>query len=362
LWINTNNLMASPCAPGEQDSTWDSASFFHMLAQSASSNGKLLPSSTWRRLWKKDFWLKRLFGRTSSPSTAQRGVELWITSLRATRASHSHSPVSVVDRAIHGIFGRTCVESLTRLNQALYFSKTCPVTSASDSTRSPKSLKQWNTQLRQVCSRRERQAIRRNGKGSSSSLWPTARASLQENRTTKHAPSHGKTHGKTLAGEACTVTPNLLPHGGNRKGFGRLWPAPAARDSKGANSLEHVTVNGTGRKHLDQLANFASHCFHPALAKSNSGKPSSEATNQLPRLNPRFVCWLMGWPWINPASSALTETESSQSRQRMRLSLFGPLSDPIRWRNAWLQVLASLVTSSTFIAPAAKEKKKTKAA
>lgn len=32
--------------------------------------------------------------------------------------------------------------------------------------------------------------------------WPTPRSSSSENRTTHHAPSHGKTHGRTLAGEA----------------------------------------------------------------------------------------------------------------------------------------------------------------
>lgn len=32
--------------------------------------------------------------------------------------------------------------------------------------------------------------------------WPTPRASARENRTTKNAPSHGVTHGSTLAGEA----------------------------------------------------------------------------------------------------------------------------------------------------------------
>lgn len=33
-------------------------------------------------------------------------------------------------------------------------------------------------------------------------MWPTPRASMNENRTTKNAPSHGVTHGRTLAGTA----------------------------------------------------------------------------------------------------------------------------------------------------------------
>jgi len=59
------------------------------------------------------------------------------------------------------------------------------------------------------------------------------------------------------------------------------WPTPAARDYKGANSLEHCEVNGTGRKHMDQLPN--------AVAHGDKPEPSGA-------LNPTWVEWLMGWP------------------------------------------------------------------
>ena len=60
-----------------------------------------------------------------------------------------------------------------------------------------------------------------------------------------------------------------------------MWPTPAARDYKGANSLEHCEVNGTGRKHMDQLPN--------AVAHGDKPEPSGA-------LNPTWVEWLMGWP------------------------------------------------------------------
>lgn len=47
--------------------------------------------------------------------------------------------------------------------------------------------------------------------------WPTPRASENENRTTKNAPSHGKSHGRTLAGTVHEETAR---------------PSPAARDWK----------------------------------------------------------------------------------------------------------------------------------
>jgi len=61
----------------------------------------------------------------------------------------------------------------------------------------------------------------------------------------------------------------------------KLWPTPAARDYKGANSRAHCKVNGTGRKHMDQLPNAVAHGFRP---ETNGA------------LSPAWVEWLMGWP------------------------------------------------------------------
>lgn len=60
-----------------------------------------------------------------------------------------------------------------------------------------------------------------------------------------------------------------------------LWPTPAARDYKGANSAEH---RARGLGHMGQLPN--------AVAESTEGKG---------QLNPPWVSWLMGFPlrWLN---------------------------------------------------------------
>ncbi len=87
------------------------------------------------------------------------------------------------------------------------------------------------------------------------------------------------------------------PSAGNRKAAdlthaSRMWPTPAARDAKGANSRAHVEKYGTGRRHMDQLANFT---VHSHLAPEISGP--GETTSDTPRtLNPAFVEALMGWP------------------------------------------------------------------
>ncbi len=137
-------------------------------------------------------------------------------------------------------------------------------------------------------------------------LWASPTAS--GNRTTKRAPSHGKTHGEVLAGQAGS------------------WPTPAARDAKGANSEEHVTANGSGRMHMDQLPNYVAHTFLRPDQNRNSGQTSSQPCPiSRQRLNPAFVCWLMGWPtwWTKPEPMpfAVRAMASWRFRLRQRLAI-----------------------------------------
>ncbi len=136
--------------------------------------------------------------------------------------------------------------------------------------------------------------------------WATPTASANGNRTTKRAPSHGETHGEVLAGQAAS------------------WPTPAARDAKGANSEEHVTTNGSGRMHLDQLPNFVAHTFSHPGQNQNSGRTSSPpCPTSRQRLNPAFVCWLMGWPvwWTNPEPMPFAARATASWRFRLRRHL-----------------------------------------
>lgn len=127
------------------------------------------------------------------------------------------------------------------------------------------------------------------------------------------------------------------------------WPTPAARDHKGINSPDHVTTNGTGRMHMDQLPNFVEYAFPysppatmwetPGVALTEGGRltrsgarsgellltgqamafpsshpdpemPSGNGSSAPPRsLNPQFVEWLMGWP---PQWTSLTASTGSE--------------------------------------------------
>jgi len=206
----------------------------------------------------------------------------------------------------------------------------------------------WQTPVSDDAPDRERGKINSRGEpklSGQAALWPTARASEQENRTTTSAPSHGVTHGEVLAGVACDMM--------------ALWPTPAWRDWKGENSPDHLT-NGTGRLHLNQLPNAVAFLYsrpapvtvlhgptlsqlrpiwHPLRASVIASHGRAvwrrlwQGRNKR-RLNPAFVGWLMGWP-SGHALCACSATEYTHWQQRMRgaLSQLPMASAPWIWRS-----------------------------
>jgi len=270
VWVNVPSL-TSAFALAARVSTCDCNSLSEAFARSVVWNTKPLPSKSWLRQWKRVPWMKRLYGRTCDPSTAARGVESWIRSLRDTRASHSAKPAVAVDQMILGTYGHTSIGSLAKLNPASSSSKTCPTTSASDFKKSSKSFTKWITGLRQDCLQRQRLAQARGGNGFSYSRWPTPTAHDYRTPNSAYSQCHRK----------------------------RDW-------CKG-----------------QQLNNFVAHYFRPD-PKAPSGTDTK--TTHLPRLNPRFVCWLMGWPEIVPIGSGFSATAWCLFRQRMRSALCGLVS------------------------------------
>lgn len=134
--------------------------------------------------------------------------------------------------------------------------------------------------------------------------WPTPVASANANRTTQNAPSHGSTHGATLAGTAAQ------------------WPTPMSKDWK-SGSVSPETLAKNSRP----LNEFAIHCFHLPPTISKPGKKSLKGSRGCaPQLNPVFVSWLMGWPLIASSIYDSLGTEWFLFRLRMRSSLFGLVS------------------------------------
>lgn len=180
-----------------------------------------------------------------------------------------------------------------------------------------------------------------------SRIWSTPRASDPE----KAGPNMRGTKGDVpLPAQAVNwPTPRTITGGGEsaerKKELGREkagggdlqaavqnWPTPATRDYKGANSTDHVTINGTGRMHMGQLPNFVEHAFRssPPDPPTPAGPTSSPERRTL---NPLFVEWLMGWP-IGWTGSAPVETASFHWWRDMR----GELSKLVSRRPARRQL------------------------
>ena len=110
------------------------------------------------------------------------------------------------------------------------------------------------------------------------------------------------------------------------------WPTPAARDYKGDYSDEALTRKD-GKSRMDALPQVTSRWLTPSanedaagtlagnmqnmlshqVQEALSGNESSKSDQTLPRLNPKFVEWMMGWPegWIclAPTNSKSSATE-----------------------------------------------------
>lgn len=83
--------------------------------------------------------------------------------------------------------------------------------------------------------------------------------------------------------------------------------------------------DGRSTNHANQLPNFVMILYsHPAQPMPDGETSSESAPDARPRLNPVFVCWLMGWPshWTRaePISSGAQETALWRSKLQQHLS------------------------------------------
>lgn len=170
--------------------------------------------------------------------------------------------------------------------------------------------------------------------------WPTATAKDADSAGNRSSPLCNP---GTSLHEAATnwPTPRTLTGGGEsaerKKELGReeagggdlqaaaeTWPTPNQRDYKGSDlttrrggaSLSHYAEKGE-RIHSSRQV--------PVISTHGAELSKTEVqTSERRRLNPAFVCWLMGWPWwwtrAEGISFAQRETESYLSRLRSRLS------------------------------------------
>ena len=158
--------------PGMEELSLDSTSHSETPTElSVVSNGKPMQRlSSWKGWLTKPF-MKRLFGTTSKPSTANRIADSWISSLADTRASHSLLLESGSGPTMSGTFGLMFLGLYEKYSRDSASSRTSSGTLLKGIPKLEPTLKQQATELRQDCTARLK--LGQTMRGSDSSSWPT---------------------------------------------------------------------------------------------------------------------------------------------------------------------------------------------
>jgi len=321
----------SPSARAAVGSTVGPSSLSEALAMSLASyaalSGTLSPAKSWRGRWKRAAWLRSLCGRICEPSTAARGVESWISSLRASRAKATASRESDCSPTMSATSGRTRLESFGSFPKAgsasASSSKTssdlwCPIGREIARPRYDGCSATWprcGGMRNGVCFRRP--PLEPVTDGSVCSSWPTPDSAAMNDgqdpaenqaRRDRLKAKHGNGNGAglTLGGAVA------------------MWATPQAHDAGNGRSEK----NWNDPKHGARcLVNEATNWPTPEPDRSPflpQGPPipdgqTSSATRR--RLNPQFVSWLMGWPALAESGFAFSETEWLTFKRRQLSAL-----------------------------------------
>lgn len=284
---------------------------FPMQKPFVMSRGKpMLPQSLLRK-WKKEDYMKHLFGLTLQPSTANLGVERWISSQEDSLVNLGVKPGNSKRQTTKDGCGMTLSESFAKLDRNSSSWKTCQVSLTGEfvtfSGRWPRS----GSMLNGVVSKHP--MLAQTIGEIESSFTPIVPKEGVSFPTPCVADSGS--NGKTFR----TVAKKSLQEG-NWRGLSlpnvvRMFPTPLASDSVKTN-LVHQGGNPTL---LGAVRMFPTVTVQDS--KNNAGR-SQNNRNTLPlnavaggKLNPQWVEWLMGWPigWtdLEPAG-----TELSLSKQQ----------------------------------------------
>lgn len=372
-WLYVPGLTASPYTPGMADSKPPSISYCPDIAPYVLSNGKLTPRPPSWDGWKKRAWARVLCGMTLPPSTLSRGVDSWISSLRASRASHTAQPGKVFEKVTRAMDGLTSSGLCAHLCRRSFGGKTSQLSLPGVGTPSSLTWKAWVTELRRESAARQKLARRIFANGSLfSERWPTATVHGNHNRkgvspkagdglaTAVNWPTpadcqalqgqndpDGK-RGQTLIGATrgqSWPTPRATDGPNQRGSKGDLmlpsavqefWQTPAAalttsgQTSRGGDRKEELLLAGQAKWGTPTARNYKAGrgregqlTSHLQVGRGPQGAEPNNTHGKSPgSLNPEWVEQLMGWaPGMSSFSTSATEW--SRWLERWRLWLFG---------------------------------------
>lgn len=312
-WLYVPALTSSPSAQASADSKSASASLSQPRDAFVMWKGKSMRHRALCAAWKRAPFIRLLSGLTSELSTLDRGVALWIASLRVSRANPSATPASEQESMTPATFGPKWSAWLASAGRLLYFSKTCRdlslFTAANTCERSSRTWSDWVTKWRRACLQRRKWVRRIAGSGCSS--WPTANAS-EHKRTGKYTDKQmNRPEGKPriLAYDAEQwPTPHVLS-GTDATGkvgadgeFAKAveqWATPntARRGTEDASKKDkRRSESGGGCSDLLTQAEYWDSSPRGQAISAAGPKSCASPPDSRPRLSPAFVEWLMNLP------------------------------------------------------------------
>ena len=288
MWLYIPDL---PSSQGQVGLNSDSPLRSELITgQSPTLKGSVRPLRSWLRTWKEGGWIRLLSGMTLQPSQGMSLAHSWIESTLSQRdliASPGRMQGQEKGQRMTDTSGPISPKFLGQFTPNGRFLKTSPdffeVDSAPSSLILPRSgsVKSNGQVFEQTI---KESAHRTNGKGCSS--WPTARAAEAKGVAYQYDQGDHNKPRLSLTGEA------------------ENWATPTASDDE-----RKVTVNSLQPGLVGDVDRFNGRPVQEAL--KIGGKLSKSDQTSLPRLNPRFVEWLMGWPedWLELSSFVSSETE-----------------------------------------------------
>lgn len=232
------------------------------------------------RKWKKDGYMRHLSGLTLEPSTANLGVEKWISSLEDSLASHSAKQASKKEKTMIDTSGLISQELLARYNPQ---SSSWKMSQMSLITLEPISLETW-----------PKWGIIRHGELFEHQT-PTHLINGRDSSQSRSIPTPTTMDCHFTSSKRTVMVESLergLWRGVGLKDFAQMYPTPTARDWK-SGDVSQTTFKKNSRP-LNEVI------------KLNESQPG--------QLNPSWVEWLMGWP-IGWTDCEPVETELSLNRQ-----------------------------------------------
>ena len=354
MWLYIpGNKPTSPSTPVEVDSISASDSRIQMLSRSYTWNESYRQPRSWLTTLKRDSWMQHLFGLIPEPSTANRLLTKWIGSLAASPASRSASPASSEEPRTNAGSGTISGDWLLRYDPDTSSWRTRQVSlfTAELEPFSATFPRSGSMMLNgQVF---ERRMSVRPIAGNASSSWPTARAAEAKGVAYQYDQGDHNKPRLSLTGEA-ENWPTARANDPEKRGdisndprhglpaIAQHWATPVADEVKSgtrnhqgrslnkevhtwatptASDDEHkVTVNSLQPGLVGEVDRFSGRPVQEAL--KIGGKLSKSDQPSLPRLNPLFVEWMMGWPqgWLELTGSASSGTEWSLPKPAMPIT------------------------------------------